>query len=142
MKYRVTKIDWDTTDEDRDDNGLPVTAKDLGLPAYDESVEVECDSEEDIADALSDEYGFCVNSFSVENPDASKAKSAANDLPPRRPLFKRKGKEKTAEQKVKAIKAVINRYFECDPWTGKKNRNYDECLDSCDAIDEIVQILA
>jgi hypothetical protein len=142
MKYRVTKIDWDTTDEDRDDNGLPVTAKDLGLPAYDESVEVECDSVEDIADALSDEYGFCVNSFSVENSDADKAKSAENDLPPRRPLFKRKGKEKTAEQKVKAIKAVINRYFECDPWTGKKNRNYDEYLDSCDAIDEIVQILA
>ena len=134
MKYRVTKIDWDTTDEDRDDNDLPVTAKDLGLPTYDEFVEVECDSEEDIADALSDEYGFCVTSFSVENPDASE--------PPRRPLFKRKGKEKTAEQKVKAIKAVINRYFECDPWTGKKNRNYDEYLDSCDAIDEIVQILA
>lgn len=87
MKYRVTKIDWDISDEDRDDNGLPVTAKDLGLPAYDEFVDVECDSEEDIADALSDEYGFCVNSFSVEYTEGDdpwgnvgEANAAAHDL--------------------------------------------------------------
>lgn len=65
MTYEVTKIDWDIEDEDRDDNGLPITAKDLGLPAYDEVVKVECDGEEDIADVLSDEYGYCVNSFSI-----------------------------------------------------------------------------
>lgn len=60
MIFKVTHIEWDIEDEGRDDNGLPITAKDLGLPAYDEVVQVECDSEDDIADALSDEYGFCV----------------------------------------------------------------------------------
>ena len=73
MKYRVNHIDWDIGDEDlmenfgstTDDNGLPYTAKDLGLPAWDEEEVVECDSEEEIADAISDEHGWLVNGFNL-----------------------------------------------------------------------------
>ena len=71
MKFIVWHIDWDINDEDlmdnfgstTDDNGLPYTAKDLGLPAWDAEEIVECDSEDDIADTISDEYGWLVNGF-------------------------------------------------------------------------------
>ena len=69
MKYRVSHIDWDINDEDlmdnfgstTDDNGLPYTAKDLGLPAWDDEVEVLCDDIEDVADVLTDKYGWCIS---------------------------------------------------------------------------------
>ena len=71
MRFKVWDIDWDISDEDLvdnfgstvDDNGLPYTAKDLGLPARDKEVVVECRSPEDVADAVSDEYGWLVNNF-------------------------------------------------------------------------------
>lgn len=50
----VSKIKWDCDGEDPKDYNLP------------EEVEVDDDlDEEDIADYLSDEYGWCVESFSL-----------------------------------------------------------------------------
>lgn len=52
-KYLVTKIFWDVDcPEDLED-----------LP---QNVEVECEGEDEIADILSDDYGFCVDSFNAE----------------------------------------------------------------------------
>lgn len=54
MKFLCKDIDWDTSDEDEhivELNNLP------------DDAEVECDSEDYCADALSDEFGFCVKSI-------------------------------------------------------------------------------
>ena len=69
-KVKVTNIDWDLSDceDSKDDNGLPVTAKDLGLPAWDEVVEIEVRKNydnDDICEALENEFSFCVNGFVV-----------------------------------------------------------------------------
>ena len=55
MKVRVN---WDTDG---------VSAKELGLP---EVVNMPTLSEENIADYLSDEYGYCVESFTIEDLDS------------------------------------------------------------------------
>lgn len=115
MTYRfiVHDIEWDTDSE-----------KDLGLPTTTE-IEVEADSieeaEDGIADALSDKYGFCVNGCTYDD-----------------------GKivDKDTEEKVKAIRETLCKYFECNPWTGKENPNYDPDLSATDAIDQIVEILS
>lgn len=53
-RWYVKNINWDTDGEDIDD--LPVEAEVFT-----------CNNDVDeIADALSDEYGFCVNSFEIE----------------------------------------------------------------------------
>ena len=52
-KYIVSNIDWDV-DSAEDLNDLPTTCI---IDAFDE---------DDIADALSDKYGFCVNGFSIK----------------------------------------------------------------------------
>ena len=52
MTFHVYDIDWDTDGDE-----------DVSLPS---EVEVEADCVEDIADALSDEYGFCINGFNYE----------------------------------------------------------------------------
>lgn len=52
-KYRVSNIDWDV-DFTEDLENLPTTCV------------IEAIDEDDIADALSDEYGYCVNSFSLD----------------------------------------------------------------------------
>lgn len=85
MNVKCTHIDWDISDEDLldnfgstvDKNGLPYTAKALGLPAYDATVEVEIGDDEwndavaemeessIVADKLSDEYGWLVNSLKI-----------------------------------------------------------------------------
>jgi hypothetical protein len=57
MKIRTTKIDWDTDNEDIDEEQI------AELP---QTVELEVEDEEEIADALSDEFGFCVFSFEYE----------------------------------------------------------------------------
>lgn len=93
MKVRCTHIDWDISDEDLfdnfgstvDKNGFPYTARDLDLPAYDAIVEVEIDDDDwndavadfeessIVADKLSDEYGWLVNSLVIlEDGDAAK----------------------------------------------------------------------
>lgn len=56
MKFYVTNIDWDIDDFDYDEED------ELNLPS---ETMVECEDEDFIADALSDEYGFCVNSFTI-----------------------------------------------------------------------------
>ena len=53
MKYNVTEIKW-CVDEVEDLETLPTSA------------EVYCESEDEIADALSDYFGFLVESFSVD----------------------------------------------------------------------------
>lgn len=56
----VTNIDWDV-DEDVYEDGY--SEDDLGLPT---EVEVPDDVDpDDVADWLSDEYGFCINSFQI-----------------------------------------------------------------------------
>ena len=54
--YYITNINWDTTDsvEEIDEIILP------------SELLIEAEDEESIADALSDKYGFCVNSFDSE----------------------------------------------------------------------------
>lgn len=49
-KYKVTDIDWDAHNEDV-------------MSMLPKNCEVFCDDEDFIADALSDEWGFCVNSI-------------------------------------------------------------------------------
>lgn len=51
-KYKVSNIDWDV-DNIEDLNYLPTICV------------IEAIDEDDIADALSDKYGFCVNGFSI-----------------------------------------------------------------------------
>lgn len=51
-KYQVTNIMWDV-DYKEDFDNLPT------------EVEVNANSEDEIADILSDNYGFCVDGFSV-----------------------------------------------------------------------------
>lgn len=55
VKIYITDIDWDTDGESKEELGLP-----------DVVVVTDDIDEDDIADMLSDEYGFCVNSFSIE----------------------------------------------------------------------------
>lgn len=55
---KVYDIEWDLDNDDDDDasdNGLPESAYVI-LP----------DDEDDIADALSDEFGFCVRTFQYD----------------------------------------------------------------------------
>ena len=55
VKMYITDIDWDTDGENKDELGLP-----------DVVVVTDDIDEDEIADMLSDDYGFCVNSFSIE----------------------------------------------------------------------------
>ena len=57
MKFKCTNIQWDT---DGENVNLPDTAV------------VTCDSIEDVCDALSDKYGFCLKWFEVEKVRARK----------------------------------------------------------------------
>ena len=70
MNIHVTDIVWDLTDEGGDP--LPKKEiKELNLPKV-VDVEVEDDGrdlDEQVADILSDEYGFCINSFCYDLPD-------------------------------------------------------------------------
>lgn len=52
------KVNWDTDGH---------SAKELGLP---EVVDMPTLNEENIADYLSDEYGYCVESFKIEDLDS------------------------------------------------------------------------
>lgn len=51
-KYRAIGIDWDADLKTRNECGLPI------------DIEINAESEESVADALSDKYGFCINSIS------------------------------------------------------------------------------
>lgn len=56
---KVTGIIWDT-----EDNGEVIPQEELGLPS---EVEIDEDiDEDDIADYLSDEYGYCIMNFNAE----------------------------------------------------------------------------
>ncbi len=58
----ITNIDWET-----DDLEYPVPDEDLGLPS---EVELDDDTDkEDIADVLSDLYGYLVSSFRIGEED-------------------------------------------------------------------------
>ena len=62
VHIEVTSIDWDTEDDEFDNDEA-----DLDLPGIVfmtiNDVDEEDDLEDVIADKLSDDYGFCVNSF-------------------------------------------------------------------------------
>lgn len=77
MKFQVKDIDWCIEREDVEEN-LESLSPYVNTPDIDEyindlkstlptEVEVEVDDEEDIADYLSDRYGWLVNSFNVVN---------------------------------------------------------------------------
>jgi hypothetical protein len=55
VKIYITDIDWDTDGESKEELELP-----------DVVVVTDDIDEDEIADMLSDDYGFCVNSFSIE----------------------------------------------------------------------------
>jgi len=56
---RITGIVWDT-----EDDGEVISQDELGLPS---DVEIDDDiDDDDIADYLSDEYGYCVICFSID----------------------------------------------------------------------------
>ena len=63
MTFHVHSITWDTTDYD-DDSYDPASPNIPDLPS---ECEIECDSADDIADALSDKYGFCVEEYDYED---------------------------------------------------------------------------
>lgn len=93
MKVRCTHIDWDISDEDLldnfgdtvDRNGIPFTAKDLGLPTWNDVVEVEIEDDDwdaavengeencIVANELSDIYGWLINSLLVLEDDDAKS---------------------------------------------------------------------
>lgn len=52
MKFKASNITWDTDGEEVE-----------FLPA---EAEVECHSEEEVADALTDTYGFCIFTLDIE----------------------------------------------------------------------------
>lgn len=54
MIYKITDIDW-CVDNEEDLDNLPTETT------------IEANDEDCIADALSDEYGFLVNSFNIDN---------------------------------------------------------------------------
>ena len=54
MLVTVTNIDWDMDGEEYPVDDLPAT------------VELEVEDEDEIADRLSDRYGFCVRGFAVD----------------------------------------------------------------------------
>ena len=58
MKYFVSDIEYDL--EDAFDE---VDEEELDLP---DTLVVECDDEDEVADAISDETGFCVLSFVID----------------------------------------------------------------------------
>lgn len=77
MKFQVKDIDWCIEREDVEEN-LASLSPYVNTPDIDEyitelkstlptEVEVEVDEEDDIADYLSDRYGWLVNSFNVVN---------------------------------------------------------------------------
>lgn len=39
------------------------------------------------------------------------------------------------------IKRTINRYFECDPWNMRKNKEYDPDYSAEEVIDDIVNLI-
>ena len=55
VKMYITDIDWDTDGKNKDELGLP-----------DVVVVTDDIDEDEIADMLSDEYGYCVQSFCIE----------------------------------------------------------------------------
>ena len=57
MKIKTTKINWDTPDEDAPDGHQ------VDLP---QQVELEVDHEDEIADKLSDIYGWCIYGLNYE----------------------------------------------------------------------------
>ena len=70
MTIHVTDIDWDTTDE----GGNPLPKKEVKKLKLPKVVDVELDDDgrdldEQVSDILSDEYGFCINSFCYDLPD-------------------------------------------------------------------------
>ena len=49
--------------------------------------------------------------------------------------------EKQKDNKLEAIRNVLRRYFEVDPWTEEYTGLYDDMLTAQDAIEMIVEIL-
>lgn len=66
MKIKVTRIDWDVDEEDEDAlKDLPKSFT-MDVDISEEELEDEDMAGEIIADAISDEYGFCMEDFSWE----------------------------------------------------------------------------
>ena len=61
-KFQVTNIDWCIEAEDCDNNAQVANEILESLPT---ECEVECEDEDMIADALSDTYGYLVNSYNI-----------------------------------------------------------------------------
>jgi len=62
VHIEVTSIDWDTEDDEFDNNEAGLDLPEIVFMTIND-VDEEDDLEDIIADKLSDDYGFCVNSF-------------------------------------------------------------------------------
>jgi len=109
-KIKVYDIEWDLEDEE---TGREVDREEEGLPT---EIELEIESASEIAEALSNEFGFCVKGFSWT------------------PIGE------TAAELASKIKEVLGRYFECDD-DGNPNPEYDEDFTAQEALDEIKGIV-
>lgn len=107
MFVHAINIEWET-------DGVP--ADELGLPT--EKL-VEVDSAEDVADCLSDEFGWLVAGFTV------------------RAAFEG---EDDFRKKVERVVKVLRKYFNCDD-DGNLNREFDGLFTAQDALDEIHSIV-
>lgn len=77
--FLLTNIDWDTTEEDSE---VKIPLKELTLPTtLVVSLDADADPESDLADELSDTYGWCVNKLNYEElPNKEKAEEAVVDV--------------------------------------------------------------
>jgi hypothetical protein len=62
MLVKFSHIDWDTSDDECDDDDVPVLPKEVTVQV-DDNTNVDLEG----ADILSDQFGFCVNSFSWDH---------------------------------------------------------------------------
>lgn len=63
MRYNITDIDWCVEPQDCDNNTEMAYEICSSLPT---NCIVECENEDEIVEALSDEYGYLVNGFSFD----------------------------------------------------------------------------
>ena len=63
MLVKFFDIDWDTTDDNEDNDWNVRNHHNLNLP---KEVVLEVEETSEMADVLSDAYGYCVNSFNFE----------------------------------------------------------------------------
>lgn len=109
MRVYVRDIEWDLDGATEDQ--LEEARETLPVDSW-----AEVGSLEEVADVLSDEFGWCVKDFEVDHI------------------------EYTHVEIVERVRNVLRRYFERDD-SGNENKDYDDGMSAQDAVDEIHQIV-